>query len=104
MANVASQTRSYQFWNNISATPADFDLDAGWYGLTLVLTSGGAATSLQKLMPDLTTYAPVLGSFTFAATGGYANLILPAGQYRLLLTAAVGLIGTIELISRGGGR
>jgi hypothetical protein len=97
-------TRSFQSWNNISVTPADFWLDAGWYGLSLALTSGGAATVLQKLAPDGVTYISVMGASVFTGTGGYVNFILPAGQYRLSLTAAVGLIGSIDLISRGGAR
>lgn len=101
---ITNIPRSFQFWNNIAATPPDFNLDAGWYGLTLALTSGGAATALQKLLPDGVTYVSVMGASVFAATGGYVMLILPAGQYRLSLTAAVGLIGEIALISRGGSR
>lgn len=98
---VVSQPRSFQFWNNIAATPPDFNLDAGNYGLTLTFTSGGAATALQKLLPDGVTYASVMGAFVFGATGGYGVFSLPAGQYRLSLTAAVGLIGEIAKIDVG---
>lgn len=100
---IVNIPRSFQFWNNIAATPNDFNLDAGVYGLTLALTSGGAATALQKLLPDGVTYVSVMGTFAFGATGGYAVFQLPAGQYRLLLTAAVGLIGEIALIAKGSG-
>lgn len=104
---IVNIPRSFQFWNNIAATPPDFNLDAGVYGLTLALTSGGAATVLQKLLPDGVTYVtvtPAPNTAAFAATGGYAVYQLPAGQYRLSLTAAVGLIGEIALIARGGFR
>jgi hypothetical protein len=101
MVNIPVLPKSYQFWNNIAATPADFMLDAGNYGMLLVLTSGGVATALRKLMPDGVTYASVMGASAFAATGGYLTFTLPAGQYQLTLTAAVGLIGTIEKIDVG---
>lgn len=91
--------RSFQFWNGIAATPADFNLDAGWYGL--LLASGFTSAQLLKLLPDGTTYAAVSGAADTVAA--YKVLILPAGQYRIALTATA-FIGEIALISRGGNR
>ena len=91
--------RNFQFWNNISATPELFNLDAGAYGLTLSATTFGTA-ALQKIMPDGATFVTV--STVFEAPG-YQEIHVPAGQYRLLLTGIVGLIGEIAKIASGSG-
>lgn len=93
---INNQPRSYQFWNGIAATPADFNLDAGNYGLT-VAAGGFTSFQLQKLMPDGTTYAPITAVVT---TAGYTFLQLPAGQYRIVLVSTA-FIGTIEKIDVG---
>ncbi len=92
---VNNQPRSYQFWNAIAATPADFSLDAGNYGLTVV-TGGFTSFQLQRLMPDGTTYAPITAVVTVS---GYTVLQLPAGQYRIVLvsTAFIGMIEKIDV-------
>lgn len=90
--------RSFQYWAVIAATPPDFNLDAGAYGLTLHATAWGTA-ALQKLLPDGATYVTVLTAF---AADGYAEIHIPAGQYRLLLAGVTGLTGEIALIARGG--
>jgi hypothetical protein len=96
--------RSFQYWNTITATPPDFNLDAGVYGLTATWTVG--TIQLQKLLPDGVTYGNV--SAVIAAPGagvGYSVYQLPAGQYRLALAGGVvALIGEIALIARGGFR
>lgn len=94
---VSNQPRSYQFWNGIDATPNDFNLDAGRYALTIAATAFGTAT-LQKLLPDGTTYAPVTPAL---AAAGYTVLQLPAGQYRMALAGITALIGVIEKIDVG---
>jgi hypothetical protein len=91
-----SQPRSYQFWNAIAATPPDFDLDAGNYGLT-VATGGFTSYQLQRLMPDGVTYAPITAVVT---TAGYTFIQLPAGQYKIVLIATA-FIGVIEKIDVG---
>lgn len=88
--------RSYQFWNAIAATPPDFNLDVGNYGIT-VATGGFTSFQLQKLMPDGATYAPITAVVTVA---GYTFIQLPAGQYRMVLVATA-FIGTIEKIDVG---
>lgn len=89
--------RSYQFWNAIVATPPDFNLDAGVYGLTLAWTAGTA--TLQKLLPDGATYVAVSAAI---AASGYTVLQLPAGQYRLAVVTGP-LTGEIALVARGSG-
>lgn len=93
--------RSFQFWSNIAATPADFNLDAGNYSLIATWTVG--TVQLQKLMPDGTTYVPVTAALAApGAASGYTYLQLPAGQYRLVLAGgATGLTGEIAKIDRG---
>lgn len=100
--------RSFQQWPNagyapapVSATPPDFNLDAGTYGLTLSAGAWGSAT-LQKLLPDGTTYVAVdNGAF---AGDGYKVFSLPAGQYRLALAGLTALVGEIALIARNSRR
>lgn len=93
---ISNQPRSFQFWNGIAATPNDFNLDAGNYGLT-VAAGGFTSYQLQRLVPDGlgTTYAPVT---PITAAAGYTVLHLPAGQYKMVLvcTAFVGLLEKID--------
>lgn len=98
---INNQPRSFQYWNAISATPNAFNLDAGVYGLALTAGVWGSA-ELQKLMPDGTTYVPILGATLVG--NGYAVLTLPAGQYRLVLAGITALLGEIALIARSGFR
>lgn len=100
-----NQPRSFQQWPApayapapVSATPPDFNLDAGTYALTLTAGVWGTAT-LQKLLPDGTTYVAVNGAII--AGNGLTVLTLPAGQYRLLLAGITALVGEIALIGRG---
>lgn len=95
---VSNQPRSFQFWNALAATPPDFNLDAGDYGLT-VTTGGFTSYQLQRLMPDGTglVYAPITAVVTAA---GYTFLQLPAGQYKLVLVATA-FIGLLEKIDVG---
>lgn len=92
-----SRIRSYQSWFPvIAATPDDFPLDAGWYGLTVQATVWGTAT-LQRLMPD-GGYIAVSAAI---AANGYTTYQLPAGQYRILLAGVTAFGGLIELITPG---
>lgn len=89
--------RSFQSWFPvIGATPNDFALDAGWYGVTVQATVWGTAT-LQRLMPD-SSYVTVLAALN---ANGYATIQLPAGQYRMLLAGVTAFGGMIELITPG---
>ena len=95
---IVNQPRNFQFWNNISATPPMFNLDAGAYGLTLTAGTFGTPT-LQKLLPDGATFVTVAAP----TAAGYTELHLPAGWYQLTLTGTTGLIGEIALIAKGSG-
>lgn len=94
---INNTPRSYQAWSAIGATPNDFNLDAGLYGLTVSAGVWGSGT-LQKLNPDGVTYAAVAPA---SVANGYSTLQLPAGQYRMLLAGVAAFSGVIELISRG---
>lgn len=87
--------RSFQFWNAIVATPPDFNLDAGRYGLLINWTAG--TVTLQKLLPDGATYAPVSAAL---AASGYTVIDLPAGQYRLAVVTGP-VTGEIAKIDTG---
>lgn len=97
---MVSQIRSYQQWEAIDATPEDFRLDAGAYGLTLHAAVWGTATLQRYILfgaagPFLITVTP-----PFAADG-YVEIHLPAGQYRLTLAGVTDLTGAIELLAPG---
>lgn len=92
--------RSFQYWAAVAATPPDFNLDAGIYGVTAVVTG---VVTLQKLLPDGVTYVPVLAALATTAGGAYVTVQLPAGQYRILMAAAT-ITGELALIARGGFR
>ena len=49
-AKVNNQPRNFQQWQNIAATPLDFNLDAGVYMLLVTGTFG--TVTLQKFLPD----------------------------------------------------
>lgn len=92
---INNQPRSYQVWSAITATPNDFNLDAGNYALTIALTAG--SVQLNKLLPDGVTYAPAA---PLIVASGYMTLKLPAGQYRLVVVTGP-VTGVIEKIDTG---
>lgn len=94
---ATSQTRSFQYWNATDATPDDFYLDAGKYGITVRATVWGTAT-LQRIFPGGAILVTVIAAF---AADGYAVLELPAGKYRLTLAGITALSGLIEQIAPG---
>lgn len=96
---ITNIPRSFQFFNAVAATPPDFNLDAGNYGLTIA-TLTGTSIQLQRLMPDGNgnLYAPI---FTAITAAGYTFLQLPAGQYRVVLTAVTVFTALLEKIDVG---
>ncbi len=95
---TVSQTRSFQFWNAITATPSDFNLDAGKYGLTMHATAWGSAT-LQRVFPGGTILVTVTAALV---ADGYVVIELPAGLYRLTVAGPpTALSGLIEQIAPG---
>lgn len=94
--------RSFQSWaaaDVVAATPPDFNLDAGIYGIAVA--SGVTTLQLSKLMPDGVTYVPITAAL---APGSYTVVQVPAGQYRAVLVGGTALVGEIALIARGGFR
>jgi hypothetical protein len=91
------QPRDYQAWAAIDATPNDFYLNAGAFGLTLAAVAWGTAT-LQQLQADGTTYIAVAAAI---GADGYNEFHLPSGRYRLLLAGITDLTGNIAKIASG---
>lgn len=91
---------SFQQWNNIAATPLDFRLDAGKYGLTIAATAFGTVT-LSRVSSDGAGGQVVTPISAALAANGYTVLELPAGWYRLVLAAITGFNGLIEQIAPG---
>ena len=70
-------------FSNIQATPADFWLDGGYYGVDVVGATFGTVT-LTKRALDNATYLTVGASTTFSANGTVVVLLGP-GHYRLTI-------------------
>lgn len=87
--------RDLQTWNAIAATPLDFVLHAGTYGLELKATAWGTAT-LQKYEFSSDSYFPISAAI---AANGYTVLELPAGQYQLTVAGVTALSGVISRIN-----
>lgn len=91
--------KDYQTWQNISATPTDFDLNSGVFALALHATAWGTGVQLKKLVQDgsspANTYVPVSPVIT---ADGYVELHLSAGQYQLAFGTTAGLTGEIAKI------
>lgn len=98
---VATRPVDFQSWSNIAATPDEFTLYAGVFGLTIAATWGGGSAVLERYLPESTTWVAVAAAVT---ANGYAGpLYLPTGRYRLTITTATALYGRIEKISSGLG-
>lgn len=102
IAARADRPVSFQQWTAIAATPLDFRLDAGAYGLTLHASAWGTAT-LSRVLPDGSGGQIAVGVATAFAADGYAEIHLPAGWYRLVLAGVTAVTGMIELIAPGSG-
>ena len=95
--------RNFQSWVAINATPNDFKLDAGIFGLTLKATVWGTATLQQLVLDGNSPSNTWIAVATAVAADGYATVQLPAGTYRLALAGVTGLTGDISLIAKGSG-
>lgn len=102
IAARADKPVSYQSWVGIAATPLDFKLDAGAYGLTGHATAWGTAT-LQRVISDGAGGQFAIPVLTAFSADGYASINLPAGWYRISLAGITAFTGLIELIARGSG-
>jgi len=88
------QPIDYQVWNNIAATPRDFRLNAGSFGLEVKAGAWGTAT-LQQYDGTTDSYFPVSAAL---GANGYTVLQLPAGQYQITLAGVTGFSGKIAKI------
>lgn len=100
IAARADRPVSYQVWSAIGATPLDFRLDAGKYGLTITAAVFGTAT-LQRVLPDGAGGQFVVPVSAALAANGYTVLELPAGWYRIALAGVTTFSGLIEQIAPG---
>jgi hypothetical protein len=69
---------------NIQATPDDFWLTGGYYGIDAVFATAGTVT-LTKRGPNGSTYITVGTSTTFSSSPGTAVVLLGPGYYRLAI-------------------
>lgn len=100
IAPRADRPVSFQQWNNIAATPLDFRLDAGKYGLTIQAGVFGTAT-LSRVLPDGAGGQIIEPVSAALATAGYTVFELPAGWYRMVLAGVTGFTAVIEQIAPG---
>ncbi len=71
-------------WNALAATPADFWLSGGYYGMDCIDDAFGSV-SLEKRLQNGTTYVAVGTSTTFTSAGSVVVLLGP-GIYRLAIS------------------
>jgi hypothetical protein len=89
-----------QYWNNIAATPPDFMLMAGVFGLTLHAGTWGTGAVLKRYNTLGDAYVAMGAAIT---ADGYAEYHCPSGQYQLTMTGMSGVTGSIEKIGQWGG-
>jgi len=89
-----------QYWTNIAATPFDFVLNTGVFGLTLHAATWGTGAVLRRYVTGSDSYVPMGAAIT---ADGYAEYHCPAGQYQLTMTGMSGTSGSIEKIGQWGG-
>jgi hypothetical protein len=82
-------------WNNLSSTPANFQLGGGNYALDVVATWGGGSVTLKKMSQDGVTAIQALAPFT---ANGVQLVSLPVGTYQLTITTATAVYARISRI------
>lgn len=97
---VNNQPRNFQLWSVLAATPPDFNLNAGAYGITVHATAWGTAT-LQRVLADGAGNVNVIAVANALGADGYLEIHLPAGQYRMALAGITAFSGAIELLAPG---
>ncbi len=99
IAARADRPVDYQRWSAITATPLDFRLNEGRFGLTTRATVWGTAT-LQRIISDGSGGQIAVDVMSPIAGNGYVTMHLPAGWYRMVLAGITAFTGLIELIDR----
>jgi hypothetical protein len=97
---IVNQPRSFQLWSILTATPGDFMLNAGAYGVTVHASAWGTAT-LQRVLADGAGNVNVIAVANAFGADGYLEIHLPAGQYRMALAGITAFSGAIELLAPG---
>jgi hypothetical protein len=77
-----------------------YPLLGGVYAISMAATWGGGNVALQQLMPDGSTYLAILTAFT---ADGSALVDLPPGTYKLAVTTATALQGSLVRVPAGRG-
>ena len=94
--------RNFRSWVNIDATPPDFKLDAGTFGLAIKATAYGTVTLQQLILDGNSPSNTWVAVGAAIAADGYTVYQLPAGTYRLAMAGGVAtLFGQIALIRKG---
>lgn len=82
-------------FTGLSADTASFRLLGGYYGFTVNATWGGGSVVIKVLMPDGTTYISCSTSYAADSTD---VLALPAGTYKIAITTATAVQGSLTPI------
>src|SRR5262245_35114300 len=81
-------------FQNISATPAAFQLMGGAYVIDVIATWNSTGTvTLQRLGPDGNTY--ITAATALSADGTSGSIALPAGTYRLAIATATAVFAAV---------
>ena len=83
-------------WDNISATPANFQLGGGSYEVDVVATFGGGSVTLNRQAKDDAAFVQVLPPFT---ANGIQFVDLLAGTYQLTIVNAMAVYARIARIA-----
>ena len=82
-------------WNNLSATPANFQLGDGSYEVDVIATFDDGSVTLNKRAQDGVTFEQVLTPFT---ANGIQFVDLSAGTYQLAIDTATRVYAKIARI------
>ena len=79
-------------FSNISATPASFSLEGGFYGMQASATWGGGSVTLNRLSNDGSTWVSTGTSFL---ANGFTTAYLMSGTYQVAIATATAVYAEI---------
>lgn len=85
-------------FSNLSATPTNFTLNGGCYGIEVIATWGGGSVDLKRQAADGSTFVSVLSGATAFTANGFQSLNLPNGTYQLTIATATAVYADITSI------
>jgi hypothetical protein len=71
-------------FTNIQATPNDFWLSGGYYGVDVIAATFGTVT-FTKRGPNGSTYLSLASTLAFSANGSIVPVLLGPGHYRMTI-------------------